>query len=33
VTADLDGCLGLFVSGDSPYKAPLQFRNLRVGPL
>lgn len=33
VTKDLDGCIGLFVSGDSPWKAPVQYRNLRVDPL
>jgi hypothetical protein len=30
VTKDLDGCIGVFVSGDSSFKAPVQFRNLRV---
>jgi hypothetical protein len=33
VTADLDGCIGLFISGDSPFLAPIAFRNLRVEPL
>jgi hypothetical protein len=33
VTADLDGCIGLFISGDSPFPAPIAFRNLRVEPL
>jgi hypothetical protein len=30
VTPDLDGVIGLFVSGDSPFKAPVRFRNLRI---
>jgi hypothetical protein len=33
VTPDLDGCIGLFISGDSPFPAPIAFRNLRVEPL
>jgi len=33
VTPDLEGCLGLFVSGDSPFKDPVRFRNLRITPL
>jgi len=33
VTPDLDGCIGMFVSGDSPFVAPIAFRNLRVEPL
>lgn len=33
VTEDLDGCLGVFVSGDTPWKHPVQFRGLSVEPL
>lgn len=33
VTKSLDGCLGVFISGDTPWKAPISFRNLRVEPL
>ncbi|MEY2982839.1 MAG: hypothetical protein ACO4CT_10645 [Planctomycetota bacterium] len=33
VTPDLEGCIGLFVSGDSPFRDPIRFRNLRVTPL
>ncbi len=33
VTPDLDGCIGMFVSGDSPFLAPIAFKNLRVEPL
>lgn len=33
VTPDLEGCLGLFVSGDSSFKDPVRFRNLRITPL
>lgn len=32
-TKDLDGGLGLFVSGDTPWKFSVRFRNLRVDPL
>ena len=33
VTPDLEGCIGLFVSGDSSFREPVRFRNLRVTPL
>ncbi len=33
VTPDLEGCIGLFVSGDSSFRDPVRFRNLRVTPL
>lgn len=33
VTKDLDGGLGLFVSGDTPWKERVRFRGLRVEPM